>query len=116
MPERLGIRLSGRLALLLAALRAGGARAGVEQLRAAQRALASVDVSDRRAAYDALRPVLGPCHRDPRVFDAAFAEWFGGDPPARAEPDPRDCEAERPHVAEAGGQFVAFARRACTRR
>ncbi|HEY6780962.1 MAG TPA: VWA domain-containing protein [Thermoleophilaceae bacterium] len=77
MSERLGIRLTGRLTLLVASLRAGGVRIGIEELLAAHRALGAVDVTDPRLAYRALRPVLCSRHDDLAVFDAAFEEWFG---------------------------------------
>ena len=54
----LGARLTGRLALLAASMRAGGVRVGVGELIAAHRALSAVDPSDRDAAYFALRTTL----------------------------------------------------------
>jgi uncharacterized protein len=72
-----GVGLAGRLALLAASMRAGGARVGVDKLVSAHRALAAVDGADRHAAYFALRPVLCSSHADLQTFDAAFAEWFG---------------------------------------
>ncbi len=83
MSERLGLRLTGRLTLLAATMRAGGARIGVDELLSAHRALAAVDVADLHAAYFALRPVLCSRHADLETFDAAFEEWFG---PRRAAP------------------------------
>jgi uncharacterized protein len=74
--ERLGLRLTGRLAVLAAAMRAGGARVGVDELLSAHRALAAIDAADRGAAYYALRATLCSRHSDFEVFDAAFAELF----------------------------------------
>jgi uncharacterized protein with von Willebrand factor type A (vWA) domain len=75
--ENLGARVTARLALLVAALRAGGVRAGVGDMLDAHRALAAVDPSDRAAAYFALRSTLCSRREDLAAFDAAFAEWFG---------------------------------------
>ena len=88
MPEGLGPRLTARLTLLVAAVRAGGVRVGVGELLAAHRALAAVDASDRAASYFALRATLCSRHEDLAAFDAAFAEWFGGSlpPPPEAPP------------------------------
>jgi len=69
--------VTGRLALLAAALRAGGVRVGVGDLLDAHRVLAAVDPSDRTAAYFALRTTLCSRQEDLAAFDAAFAEWFG---------------------------------------
>ncbi len=88
MAERLGLRLTGRLTLLAATMRAGGARIGVDDLLSAHRALAAIDVADRRATYLALRPVLCSRHADFETFDAAFEEWFG-----RVRPTPQGLEA-----------------------
>jgi uncharacterized protein len=76
-PSRLGARLTARLALLAAAMRAGGVRMGVGELLNAHRALAAVDPADRAAAYFALRSTLCSRHEDLAAFDAAFAEWVG---------------------------------------
>ena len=70
------MRLTGRLVLLARAMRAGGARVGVDELLSAHRALAAVDASDRTAAYYALRATLCSRHADLAAFDAAFAELF----------------------------------------
>jgi uncharacterized protein len=80
MPERLGARLTGRLTLLTAAMRAAGVRVGVGELLAAHRALGAIDPADRDAAYFALRATLCSRHDDLDAFDAAFAEWFGPAP------------------------------------
>jgi uncharacterized protein len=84
--DRLGARLTGRLTLLVASMRAGGVRVGIGELLAAHRALSAVDPSDRDAAYFALRATLCSRRDDLPAFDAAFAEWFA---PARAaSPEP----------------------------
>jgi uncharacterized protein with von Willebrand factor type A (vWA) domain len=82
--ERLGIRLTGRLALLAASMRAAGARIGAGELVAAHRALATVDPADRSEAYFALRATLCSRRDDFVAFDAAFAELFAS--PAREAP------------------------------
>jgi uncharacterized protein len=80
VPSGLGFRLTGRLALLAAAMRAGGARVGVGELLGAHRALAAVDPADRGAAYFALRATMCSRRDDLAAFDAAFAELFGREP------------------------------------
>jgi len=80
----LGIRLTGRLALLVASMRAAGARVGVGELLNAHRALAAVDPADRTSAYFALRATLCSRHDDYVAFDAAFTELFA--PAARPAP------------------------------
>jgi uncharacterized protein with von Willebrand factor type A (vWA) domain len=75
--DRLGMRLTGRLALLAASMRAAGARVGVGELVGAHRALAAVDPADRSAAYFALRATMCSRRDDFLAFDAAFAELFG---------------------------------------
>jgi uncharacterized protein with von Willebrand factor type A (vWA) domain len=85
-PDRLGARLTARLAMLAAAMRAGGVRVGVGELLNAHRALAAVDPTDRAAAYFALRSTLCSRHEDLAAFDAAFAEWFGTRPQDSAAP------------------------------
>jgi hypothetical protein len=74
--EGLGVRLTGRLALLAASMRAAGARVGVDELLNAHRALRAVDPADRGAAYFALRATLCSRRDDFVAFDAAFAELF----------------------------------------
>ena len=81
MSDRPGARLTGRLTLLVASMRAGGARVGVGELLAAHRALAAIDPSDRDTAYFALRASLCSRRDDIPPFDAAFAEWFSAPPP-----------------------------------
>jgi uncharacterized protein with von Willebrand factor type A (vWA) domain len=95
------MRLTGRLALLAASMRAAGARVGVDELLGAHRALAAVDPADRAAAYFALRATLCSRHDDFAAFDAAFAELFA--PVARPVPElPEELDAARlalPRVA-----------------
>jgi uncharacterized protein len=79
--DRPGARLTGRLTLLVASMRAGGARVGIGELLAAHRALAAIDPSDRSSAYFALRASLCSRRDDLAAFDAAFAEWFSAPPP-----------------------------------
>ncbi|HVD58409.1 MAG TPA: VWA domain-containing protein [Thermoleophilaceae bacterium] len=86
MSRDLGARVTGRLALLAASMRAGGARVGVGELLGAHRALVAVDPSDRSGAYFALRSTLCSRHDDLAAFDAAFAEWFGTGRPDQPEP------------------------------
>ncbi len=86
--ERPGARLTGRLTLLVASMRAGGARVGIGQLLAAHRALAAIDPSDRSSAYFALRASLCSRRADLAAFDAAFAEWFSAPPPESPEAPP----------------------------
>jgi uncharacterized protein with von Willebrand factor type A (vWA) domain len=90
--ERLGVRLTGKLALLAASMRAGGARVGVDELIGAHRALAAVDAADREAAYFALRSVLCSRRDDLAAFDAAFAEWFAPAAPPEAPLPPESLD------------------------
>ena len=80
MPDRLGLRVTARLSLLAASMRAAGARVGVDEVIRAHRALATVDPADRSAAYFALRATLCSRHDDFDAFDAAFAELFAPAP------------------------------------
>jgi uncharacterized protein len=82
----LGVRLTGRLVLLAASMRAAGARVGVDELLSAHRALGAVDASDRGAAYFALRATMCSRHSDLGAFDAAFAELFAL--PGASQPEP----------------------------
>jgi uncharacterized protein len=86
MPERIGARMTGRLTLLAATMRAAGVRVGVGELLSAHRALSAVDPVDREAAYFALRATLCSRHEDLAAFDAAFAEWFMPAPAHPPEP------------------------------
>jgi len=78
--DRLGLRVTARLSLLAASMRAAGARVGVDEVIRAHRALATVDPADRSAAYFALRATLCSRHDDFEAFDAAFAELFAPAP------------------------------------
>jgi uncharacterized protein with von Willebrand factor type A (vWA) domain len=108
VPEtRLGARLTGRLSLLAASMRAGGVRVGVGQLLSAHRALSAIDATDPEAAYFALRATLCSRHEDLAAFDAAFAEWFLPAPAAPPEPPAALDEAAKlvlPRTAVPSGQ------------
>jgi uncharacterized protein with von Willebrand factor type A (vWA) domain len=107
MRERLGARLTGRLTLLAASMRAGGVRVGVGELLSAHRALAAVDPADRDAAYFALRATLCSRRDDLPAFDAAFAEWFLPALPPAPEPPAALDETARlvlPRVAVPAAQ------------
>ena len=67
---------SGRLALLAASMRAGGARIRAGDLLAAHRALSAVDPTDGPGAYSALRASLCIRRGDLPLLDAAFHELF----------------------------------------
>jgi uncharacterized protein len=84
----LGVRLTGRLVLLVASMRAAGARVGIDEVITAHRALGAVDASDRDAAYFALRSTLCSRHSDLDAFDAAFAELFAAPATPRPEQPP----------------------------
>jgi uncharacterized protein with von Willebrand factor type A (vWA) domain len=70
------VRRSGRLALLVASMRAGGARVRAGDLLAAHRALSSVDPADGTSVYSALRASLCTRRGDLPLFDVAFHDWF----------------------------------------
>jgi uncharacterized protein len=72
--------MTGRLALLVASMRAGGARVGVDELLTAHRVLRAAGAADRDRAYLALRSALCSRRDDLVVFDAAFAATFGRAP------------------------------------
>jgi uncharacterized protein len=88
VPE-LGARLTARLAVLAASMRAGGARVGVDELLGAHRALGAVDPARPDEAYFALRAALCSRREDLDAFEAAFAALFA----RRAEPAPPAPEA-----------------------
>jgi uncharacterized protein len=69
-------RRPGRLALLVASMRAGGARVRAGHVLAAHRALSAVDPADGAGAYSAMRASLCTRRGDLPLFDAAFQEWF----------------------------------------
>jgi len=81
----LGVRITAKLALLAASMRAAGARVGVDELLAAHRALGAVDPADPTAGYFALRATLCSRRDDLAAFDAAFSELFA--PPAQHGPE-----------------------------
>jgi uncharacterized protein len=85
--------MTGRLALLVASMRAGGARVGVDELLTAHRVLRAVDAADRDRAYLALRAALCSRRDDLVVFEAAFAATFGRRPED-------DEERDRPEVLD----------------
>jgi uncharacterized protein with von Willebrand factor type A (vWA) domain len=88
----MGVRVTTRLALLVASLRAAGVRVGMGELLGAHRALAAVDPADRTAAYFALRATLCSKRDDLPAFDAAFSSLFA--PQAQAAPQlPEDLES-----------------------
>jgi uncharacterized protein with von Willebrand factor type A (vWA) domain len=100
--ERLGARLTGRLTLLAASMRAAGVRVGVGELLSAHRALSAVDPSDRGAVYFALRATLCSRRDDLAAFDAAFGEWFAPAAAPAPRPPPAFDEAAKlalPRVA-----------------
>ncbi len=107
-PGRLGVRLTGRLALLAASMRAAGARVGIDELLGAHRALAAVDPADRSAAYFALRATLCSRRDDLAAFDAAFAELFAA--PLRSAAGATRA-ARRRGVARAAATWPCRARR-----
>ena len=104
---KLGVRLTGRLVVLAASMRAAGARVGVDGLLSAHRALGAVDASDRDAAYFALRATMCSRRSDLAAFDAAFAELFTAPAPPPSEPPPALDEVASlvlPRVAVPGGE------------
>src|SRR3954453_5050276 len=69
--------VTAQLAVLVASMRAGGARVGVGDLLTAHRALAVVDASNRAQSFLALRTALCKQRSDLDVFGAAFDATFG---------------------------------------
>src|SRR3954447_10081641 len=78
--------VTARLALLVASMRAGGARVGVGDLLTAHRALAAIDVSSREQSFLALRTALCKQRSDLDVFGAAFDATFGAADAEKREP------------------------------
>src|SRR4051794_19527290 len=78
--------VTARLAVLVASMRAGGARVGVGDLLTAHRALAAVDASSREESFLALRTALCKQRADLDVFMAAFDATFGTADEGRPEP------------------------------
>ena len=108
-PERLGEGLTRRLTLVVASMRAAGARVGVGELLGAHRALHAVDPADRATAYFALRASLCSRHDDLAAFDAAFARWLAPRGQRPESPAALDEVASLvlPSVAVPGGQIPA---------
>jgi uncharacterized protein with von Willebrand factor type A (vWA) domain len=73
----LGDRVTDQLAALAASMRAQGARVGLGELLAAERALDAVDCVSREDARLALRAVLCSERADLPKFDSAFLAVFG---------------------------------------
>jgi uncharacterized protein with von Willebrand factor type A (vWA) domain len=78
--------VTARLAVLVASMRAGGARVGVGDLLTAHRVLSSVDASSREDSFLALRAALCKQRSDLDVFVAAFDATFGAADGERREP------------------------------
>src|SRR4051794_31954796 len=106
-----GAMVTAKLALLVGAMRAGGARLGVGDLLTAHRALAAVDASSPADSYLALRAALCSRHDDLEGFDAAFDATFGaypGEPPPAVElPDAAKLVLPRVAVPRAAEQRPA---------
>jgi uncharacterized protein with von Willebrand factor type A (vWA) domain len=83
--ETLAAGLTDRLSVLMASMRALGARVGVGELLAAHRALAVLASLDRDDVRLALRAVLCSRREDLERFEAAFAVAFA---PAESGADP----------------------------
>jgi uncharacterized protein with von Willebrand factor type A (vWA) domain len=69
--------VTAQLAILVSAMRAGGARLGFGDLLMARRALRAVDPSSPADSYLALRGALCAERVNLEVFDAAFDATFG---------------------------------------
>jgi uncharacterized protein with von Willebrand factor type A (vWA) domain len=82
--EPLGRNLAGQVAALAAQMRAHGARVGLGEVLAAQRALAAIDVSSRAEAFFALRAALCSTRAEMIAFTTAFTAVFGSED--RADP------------------------------
>ncbi|MBX6364150.1 MAG: VWA domain-containing protein [Gemmatimonadetes bacterium] len=100
---------------LCRALRRRDVRATTGETLTAVRALARVDVADRREVYLALRAVLVGRVEEYAAFDAAFREtWGGGAPPVSAPRRPKPAgaapaaEAEPPAARGAHGRAAAL--------
>ncbi len=77
----LGEHLSSRVATLAAQMRARGARVGLGEVLAAQRAVAAVDASSRPEVFFALRAALCSTRAELLAFADAFTAVFGSDEP-----------------------------------
>jgi uncharacterized protein with von Willebrand factor type A (vWA) domain len=82
----MGEHLSAQVARLAAVMRSQGARVGLGELLAAERALAAVDASDRAEVFFALRASLCSTRAEVNGFAAAFTIVFG----AEEAPNPLD--------------------------
>jgi uncharacterized protein with von Willebrand factor type A (vWA) domain len=78
----LAAHLSAQVSALAAEMRAHGARVGLGEVLAAQRALAAVDASSRTEAFFALRAALCSTRAEMNAFAGAFTAVFGSDEPA----------------------------------
>lgn len=78
-PVGLGDRVSARVGALAGQLRAHGARVGMGEVLAAQRALAAVDAADRTEAFYALRAALCSTRAEMAAFAEAFVAVFGAE-------------------------------------
>jgi uncharacterized protein len=78
--------VTAKLALLVASMRAGGARVGVGDLITAHKALATVDASNREDAKLALSAALCKQRSDLDVFMAAFDATFATADERKPEP------------------------------
>src|SRR5438477_12752519 len=78
--------VTARLAVLVASMRAGGARVGVGDLLTVHRAIAAVHASSRDDAFLALRATLCKQRSDLEVFIAAFDATFGAAQEERRPP------------------------------
>ncbi|MDA0184401.1 VWA domain-containing protein [Solirubrobacter phytolaccae] len=72
-----GAHATGQVAALAAQLRAHGARVGLGEVLAAQRALAAVDAADRTEVFFALRASLCSTRAEMTAFAGAFTAVFG---------------------------------------
>ncbi|HEY3247253.1 MAG TPA: VWA domain-containing protein [bacterium] len=90
--------LTAHVVTFCRALRNRGLALGPHEAADALRALASVDVSDRRLCYLALRTVLVTRYDDFPLFDAVFAEYWN--PPVTA---PRLLDPETGELPGEGG-------------
>jgi uncharacterized protein with von Willebrand factor type A (vWA) domain len=73
----LAAHLSARVSAVAEGLRAHGARVGMGELLAAQRALAAVDPADRTQVFYALRTALCSTRAELTAFAAVFTAVFG---------------------------------------
>ncbi len=86
------------------ALRARGLTVGPQEAADALRALAAVDVADRRDCYLALRTVLTSRHEELEVFDQVFAEFWN--PPAPVPDGPPGGQTDAPTPRDDGEPAV----------